>query len=270
MGTQVSDLLFAELAANPNLVLVDRAELKTTLAESELNLSGMVAPGQAIQVGRLTGAKLLITGSIMEVADRIYIVAKIIGTETTRMLAASVKGSPTDDMDALVSKLAEQISGIVSEKADVLVAKPQKPEEVLAQLKKAIGDAKRPVLSIEIAEKHVGRVVPDPAAETELTMLARESGFEVVDPDTGRKNSADVVLQGQGLSEFAMRHGNLVSVKARLEVKAVSPKSGRIIATDRQTAMVVDLTEQIAGKAALQEAARRIALRLLPKIAKGK
>jgi len=35
---------------------------------------------------------------------------------------------------------------------------------------------------------------------------------------------------------------------------------------DRQTALVVDLTEQLAGKAALQEAAARLAERLLPKL----
>ena len=39
-----------------------------------------------------------------------------------------------------------------------------------------------------------------------------------------------------------------------------------MLATDRQTAVVVDLTEQIAGKAALQKAAAEIAERMLPKL----
>ena len=38
--------------------------------------------------------------------------------------------------------------------------------------------------------------------------------------------------------------------------------------TDRQTAVMVDLTEQLAGKAALQEASARIAERMLTKIVK--
>ena len=71
---------------------------------------------------------------------------------------------------------------------------------------------------------------------------------------------------GEGFSEFAMRHGNLVSVKARLEVKAVDRQTDKVIAMDRQTAVVVDLTEQIAGKSALQKAAAEIAERLLPKL----
>ena len=40
----------------------------------------------------------------------------------------------------------------------------------------------------------------------------------------------------------------------------------RVIAVDRQTAIVVDLTEEIAGKQALQDAAASIAERMLPKL----
>jgi hypothetical protein len=63
-----------------------------------------------------------------------------------------------------------------------------------------------------------------------------------------------------------MRRGNLVSVKARLEVKAIDLATDKIIAIDRQVAVEVDLTEQIAGKKALQKAAAMIAERMLPKL----
>jgi hypothetical protein len=63
-----------------------------------------------------------------------------------------------------------------------------------------------------------------------------------------------------------MRRGNLDSVKARLEVKAIDPATDKIIAIDRQVAVEVDLTEQIAGKKALQKAAAMIAERMLPKL----
>ncbi len=42
--------------------------------------------------------------------------------------------------------------------------------------------------------------------------------------------------------------------------------TGKVLAAERQTAVVVDLNEQIAGKSALQEAAAQIAKRLLPKL----
>ena len=61
IGGQVSQLLFANLSTNMNLWLVEREELDKVLSESELNLSGAVNPQQAIQVGQLTGAQIIIT-----------------------------------------------------------------------------------------------------------------------------------------------------------------------------------------------------------------
>jgi hypothetical protein len=49
-------------------------------------------------------------------------------------------------------------------------------------------------------------------------------------------------------------------------VKAVDAETGRVLAVERQTAVAVDLNEQIAGKAALQQASAAIAERLLPKL----
>jgi len=265
-GVKASDILFASLVANPELYLVDREDMEKILGEAELSLSGMVSPGQATQVGQLTGAKILVTGSVLQVGKKIYVVAKIIGTETSRVLGKSVKGDARDDFDTLVEKLAEEASETIRKKADQLVAKPVKQEDQIAALKRKLGKAKRPVLYIKIAERHVGQATIDPAAETEITLFCRETDFPVIDPEAGRKKDADVIIEGEGFSEFAMRRGNLVSVKARLEIKAIDPKTDRIIATDRQTAVVVDLTEQIAGKAALQKTAARIAERLLPKI----
>jgi len=265
-GQQVTDLLFALLAMNPELYLVDREEMQKLLAEAEVNLSGMVTPGQATQVGQLTGAKIIVTGSVMEVGKKLYIVAKIIGTETSRVLGESVKGDLREDLDTLVEQLAEKVGETVAERSDELVAKPVKNEDLIADLNKQMGDAKRPTLFVKIAERHVGQATIDPAAETEVTLFARETGFPVVDPDTGRRKDADLILVGEGFSEFAMRRGNLVSVKARLELKAIDPATDKVVATDRQTAVVVDLTEQIAGKAALQKAAAQIAVRMLPKL----
>ena len=69
-GEKVSGILFAKLVTNHKLVLVDRAELKKTLEEIELNLSGVVKPSEAIRVGQFTGAKVIISGSVIEVDNR--------------------------------------------------------------------------------------------------------------------------------------------------------------------------------------------------------
>ncbi|MEI6149598.1 MAG: CsgG/HfaB family protein [bacterium] len=266
-GAKVSDILFAKLVADPNLVLVDRQDLKKTLDEHELNLSGMVTPDQAVKVGKLTGAKILVTGSIIEADKTLYVVAKIIGTETSRVLGESVKGRTSDEIGPLVEQLAKQVGENIAKNADKLVAKGVKIEDRIAALNKAMGDAKRPTVMVRISERHVGQPTIDPAAQTEMSLFCKETGFEVIDAKAGDKK-ADILIEGEGFSEFAMRRGNIVSVKARVEIKAIDRQTDKVIAIDRQTTVEVDLTEQVAAKKALQEAAAAIAERMLPKLVK--
>ncbi len=144
------------------------------------------------------------------------------------------------------------------------MAKEVKRDDQIKALKAKLGDAKRPKIFIQTTERHVGQPTIDPAIDTELTLLCKELGFEVIDPKSGSSKEADVVLSGEGFSELAARHLNLVSVKARVELKATYPKTSQVLVADREVAVAVDLSEQIAGKTALQKAASQIADRLLP------
>jgi TolB-like protein len=266
MGGQASDILFAELSADPALYLVERQELGKILTEAQLNLSGIVDPKKAIEIGHLTGARLIVTGSVFQVDRTVYLVAKIIGTETSRVLGASAKGSVADGVGALATKLGADVIAVIKAKSDSLVAPRVTKVDRVAALKTKLDDTPRPTVLISVIERHVGQKSFDPAAQTEFTIFCRESGFTVIDSKQGTAQQADVLIQGEGTSEFAVRHGNLISVKARLEVKAVDRGTGKVIAVDRQTNVAVDLSEQMAAKEALQRAAADIAERLLPKL----
>jgi hypothetical protein len=194
------------------------------------------------------------------------LVAKIIGVETTRVVGASVKGGDGDNLNKLAGDLAKRVAETIIQRGEQLVAKPASDADRVVAINKALGSAKRPSLRVSIAERHVGQATIDPAAETEVMRLAKETGFDVIDKKGSPDSKPDVVVSGEAFSEFAGRVGTLVSVKARVEINFVDRKTGKVLATDRQTTVAVDLSEHIAGKTALQQAGAILAERTLPKL----
>jgi TolB-like protein len=267
MGGKVGDLLFAKLAAKEGLFLVERNDLKKVLEELELSLSGAAKPAEAARVGQLTGAKLLLTGSVIAVDRKLYLVARLIGTETGKVVAATVEGKATDELGPMVEKLADQVADKIKD-ADKLVAQPASKADRLAALKQKLKKGPRPVVWLSVSERHVGRPATDPAAQTELISFLKETGFEVIDAEEGNKGKADLIIKGEAFSETAGRTGNIITVKGRVEIKVVERKTDKVVAVARQVAVVADLAEQTAGKAALQEAAAMIAERLIPTLVK--
>ncbi len=268
LGVQVTDLLFARLSAKDDLILVDRADLSKALKELELGLSGAVRKESAPRVGQLTGARLLLSGSVLQADKRRYLIAKLVSVETGRIVGLSVDAPASGELGTLVTQLSEKVADKLAHPPEGVLPRPEKKEDRLASLRRQLGKEKRPALWVQIKESAALRRVPDPAAQTEMVHLARAMDFVVVDAEEGAKGQALILITGEGLSETGSRHEGLVTAKARLEVKAVDRVSGKIIAVERQTALVVDTTEQLAGKAALQQASEAIAHRLLPKLVK--
>jgi len=228
-------------------------------------LSGTVSPDTAAKVGHLTGARVLVTGRVFKVDKETIIVAKVIGTETSRVYGEMVKGPPAASITDLSGELARKIAATVSQKAETLVAKVETREQLVEKIKQALKDKTLPSVSVKLAERHYGGPTIDPAAETELGKLLLECGFTLVDDKSPEK--AEVEITGEAFSAFGLRKGNLISCKARVELKA-HKRTGEVLVVDRQTSVAVDVAEQTAAKTSLQNAAAELAERLLPKLAK--
>lgn len=264
LGPKIATLLNANLSAEPNVITVERADLEKVLGEQELSLSGAVSADAATKVGKLTGAKVLVTGRVFRADKDLLIVSKIIGTETGRVFGEMVQGGPNVSIADLSSQMAKKISHTVSEKGSTLVAKVETHEDRVEAIRKKLKDARLPVLSISITERHFNGPTIDPAAETEFGKLAGDSGFKLADAKSELKPEVEIV--GEALSEFGMRKGNLISCKARVEIKVREKGSGNLLLVGRQTSVAVDLSEQVAAKTALQNAAAELAERVLPKL----
>jgi hypothetical protein len=265
LGPKIATLVNANLSAEPQIITVERAELEKILGEQELGLSGTVSPDTAAKLGHLTGAKVLVTGRVFRADKELVIVSKIIGTETGRVYGELVKGTTSSSITDLSTELAKKIAATVAQRGETLVAKVETREERIAKIKKSLGGKTLPSVSVKIGERHFGQPVIDPAAETELGLILKECGFTLVDDKS--KEKADVEITGDAFSAYGLRKGNLISCKARVEVKA-HKRTGEVLAVDRQTTVAVDIAEQTAAKTALQQAAAELAERLSAAILK--
>ena len=77
LGKQIGEVLTVMLSGESGFRLVDRAVLAQTLQEQELNLSGVVDTSQAIKIGKLIGARILVVGKAFTLGKQLMITAGI-------------------------------------------------------------------------------------------------------------------------------------------------------------------------------------------------
>jgi hypothetical protein len=266
-GAEVATLLEADLSSSDHTVMVERQDVEKILSEQELGASGLVSADSAAKIGSLTGAQVLVTGRLFAVGDQYMIVAKIIGTETGRVYGVTTTMSDLGGLPQAAHDLSGKIDGVLTSRADVLVAHEESSDQRMQRLKTLLGQRPLPSVMVSITERDYSQPAIDPAAQTEMKMELQHLGFPVIDADqTDRK--ADILITGEAFSEFGARHGYLVSSRSRIELKVVRTSTGELLLTDRETQIAVDTGDRTAGKQALEKAADKLVERILPKLTK--
>ena len=238
LGKSIAELLSVELATQGDFELVERAELDKILTELHLSATGLVDKETQLKLGQLTGAKILITGSVFRSGDNNYVVAKLIGVETGKVLPAAAKGgsAATD----LVSELAVKVAGQLTARSRQLMPRPKTALSVAGELSGTVKGNGRKVY-VKIAES-ISAPAIDPAAETELKKLLIALGFEVVED----RQDAEFLFLGEGLATDSGRYQNFSSSTARLELNLYKGK--QILLSDRQKETVAGPSYVIAAK----------------------
>jgi len=266
-GAEVAALLNANLSAVPQVLLVEREELDKLLGEQELGRSGMVSPESSARIGYLTGAKVLVTGRLFQTGGKYFLVAKVMSTETSRVYGELASFTNPGALDKATEELGSKLAAVIEKRGGTLVAPPEELEAWIGRLRTLLEGKQLPSVSVNVIEEHLRRPVVDPAVETELMLLLQKLGFKVVDAK-GSGEKADIAISGEAFSELGGRKGNLVFCRGRVELKVTETAGATLLAIDRQTDVGVDLAENVAGKNALENAARKLLERILPKLAK--
>lgn len=152
------------------------------------------------------------------------------------------------------------------------------------------GLAYKPRIMIIIPEEHLGRQIPDPAAETEIIRQFVEERFYVVDQNQiaeiryndetlaaarggleaaaaiGRKYGAEVIIMGEAFSEYVSQEKGMVLSSARVEIRAIKTDTAQILYADAKDTSALAVSENIAAKRALQRAAGLLGPELIEEI----
>ncbi len=168
----------------------------------------------------------------------------------------------------------------------------------LLTMLKELGVLRKWRVMVVIPETHLQRIrIPDPAAETEIVRRLVEAGFSVVDQASvralrytplalqaaegdmdairqlGKRFGVDILIVGEAFSQLTGRTPirdevlktttELVSCRARVEVRAVRVDTLEVVAAEGAHASGAEATEELASKKALQIAGASIAASLL-------
>ncbi|MBK1854522.1 hypothetical protein JO972_06105 [Verrucomicrobiaceae bacterium 5K15] len=253
-GAAAAELLSAQLGMSGRFVLVERASLDSVLSEQGLGISGAVDSKSASTLGKLMGAQILITGRVFKAGETTYCIAKAISVTTGRSLPAQTMLKGGNWLEATKS-LAKSLDTSIQKAAADMAPQHETHEQQVARLKKLTAGKKLPSVYISIPEKHLTRVIPDPAVETEIGLILQKLGFVI---KTASKD-ADYTLTGEAFSERASQVGNLISCRARCEIILKQQAAPDQKVVNRVTTGAVDTAENTAAKTALQHAGAQLA-----------
>jgi curli biogenesis system outer membrane secretion channel CsgG len=76
IGRVLTTMLTNELSARPVFTVVERQKLRAVLEEQDLSASGRVSAETSIQIGKLTGAQYLITGTVTSFEEKVEMEVK--------------------------------------------------------------------------------------------------------------------------------------------------------------------------------------------------
>lgn len=139
IGRQLAEDISVNLVINATGVsVVDRANIKSILAEHKLTEEGLVDPKNAQKLGQFAGVDTILTGIVSPMDDQVMLTVKAISTETAEVIAAGrASFDKTQDIQLLLNRATpaqsigtEDSSGIGYVAADTIATKDLGPLRV--------------------------------------------------------------------------------------------------------------------------------------------
>jgi TolB-like protein len=207
MGKIVSEWIITALVKEGRFDVVERRYLEKVLEQQKLGVSGLVDENSASKLGKVLGAKIVITGSVMQFQNIMEVNARIIEVESSSIVAAeNVKSTSAAKLEELVVQMADKIISDFPLEGYIV---QREGDNVLIDLGKRTG-VKKGMRFIVYQE---GKIIKHPKTGEILDIERIETGIiEIKDLKT--KTASGVVLKES--SPKAIINGQMV--KSNIEL----------------------------------------------------
>ncbi len=105
----IAGLMISDLAANPAARVVEREELQKLLDEQNLGTAGRVDPQTAAKIGKLVGARYVVTGVFIDFYGDFRLDARLINVETGEIVKVESDRMQRDHLFDLIRTVAAKL-----------------------------------------------------------------------------------------------------------------------------------------------------------------
>jgi TolB-like protein len=110
LSVGIQQMLLTELSQNTALRIVERSVLRQLLEEQSLATSGQVDAQTAARVGKVVGARYVVTGVFIDLNGNFRMDGRIVDVETSEILKTAQVRDRRDNLYALLFDLAAKIT----------------------------------------------------------------------------------------------------------------------------------------------------------------
>jgi TolB-like protein len=105
----IPGMMISELGQNPAARVVDRDNIESLLKEQDLGKDGRVDAATAAKIGKLVGARYMITGTFVDLYGHFRTDARIVDVETSEILKTVKSEGKREELFKLIQTLSEKL-----------------------------------------------------------------------------------------------------------------------------------------------------------------
>lgn len=233
-----------------NITVIDRNQLKKMLGEKNISTTGVIDPGFAKQIGSISGAEVILTGTAYPVTGGLYISVKLIDINSARIFGGEsitvARSQAIEDLIKISFNIQEP-----AQKVQKVAFTPQIKEasDFIFILKEAVMDGNTMILNLEI-KNNINEVrylnVDSMKAIDDNGRIYYPSSFSVgpIRASIGDAGKIQSTSGGKISENFDVRFREYQQIKAQITLRNISPVS-KLIGVFEMAVAVVNIADNL-------------------------